>query len=186
MSMRLAIRAAALAVFAATATTAALTQQLDIPEGGYVVSNDVSLLPEAVQKKRLELIAIADAGDIELLAPILDTDRTVVSFGEPDDRIAYLKQNSADREGAQILATLADILEAPYAALDGGDGDPIYLWPYLAAFDGLGDLTPAQRVDAYQLVSHEALEEMVQLEAWYWWRVSMGPEGNLQAFVAGD
>ena len=183
--MRLAIRAVIVAALAAIAAPA-LAQQLDIPEDGYVVSDDLSLLPEAVQKRRLELIAIANAGDISLLGPILEADRTVVSFGEPDDRLAYLKENSADGDGAQMLAILADILEAPYAALDGGDGDPIYLWPYFAAFDGLAELTPAQRVDAYQLVSHEALEEMVQLEAWYWWRLSIGPSGNLRAFVAGD
>lgn len=182
--MRILICAIALAAMAVGGT--AFAQELDIPEDGYVVSDDVSLLPEAVQAKRLELLEIAKSGDISRLGPILEADQTIVSFGDPDDKIAYLKQNSADGEGAQMLAILADILESPYAAMDGGDGDAIYLWPYFAAFDGLADLTPAQRVDAYRLVSHEALQEMVELMAWYWWRASIGPRGNLRAFVAGD
>ena len=181
--MRLVRAALAAALFL---SSPAIAEELVIPEGGYVVSSDVSQLPEAVQRKRAALLEIAAGGDIAALGPIMDADQTVVSFGDPEDRIAYLREQSADGEGVQMLALLAELLEAPYAAYDGGDGSAVYIWPYFGGMLGLADLTAAQKVDAYKLVTPEQLDEMVMLEAWYWWRVSMGPEGNLQAFVAGD
>jgi hypothetical protein len=179
----------ALSIVAALALAApapALAQSLDIPEGGYIVSDDVSLLPDAVQQKREELLAIAGTGDISALTPILETDRTTVSFGEPEGRTAHLVAESMDGEGIETLAILADILAAPYAAMDGGDGDPIYVWPYLAAFESLSDLSPDQLVDAYRIMAYAEFEEMKALDAWYFWRVYIGPDGTLQAFVAGD
>ncbi len=186
--MRPAICAAALAVLAATAVPA-FAQDLEIPEGGYVVSNDVSQLPEAVQKRRLELIAIARTGDISALKAILDNDQTTVSFGEPEDRTAYLAEASADKEGVETLAILADILEAPFAAVDGGEGPEggsFYVWPSLAYYDSLQNLSAADRVVAYQIMGHAGFEDMKGLDAWYYWRVYIGPDGQLQAFVAGD
>jgi hypothetical protein len=186
--MRLAIRAAALAVLAATAVPA-LAQDLEIPEGGYVVSSDASQLPEAVQKRRLELIAIARGGDISALTAILDADQTTVSFGDPEDRTASLVEASADKKGVETLAILADLLEAPFAAVDGGggpEGGSFYVWPSLAYYDTLQNLTVADRVIAYQIMGHAGFEEMKELDAWYYWRVYIGPDGQLQAFVAGD
>jgi hypothetical protein len=171
----------------AVATTPALTQELEIPESGFVVSHDLSLLPEAVQRRVAELKAIAASGDISGLTPILDADHTTVSFGGPDDATTYLKDASADKQGVELLALMADLLEAPFAAVDGGDGDPIYVWPHLAAYDqGFADLSAADRVVAYQIMGYADFEEMKALDAWYFWRLYIGPEGNLSAFVAGD
>lgn len=164
----------------------AFAQELDIPEGGYVVSDEAGVLPDAVREKRTELLAIAKAGDIEALRPILDADQTTVSFGGPEDSTAYLKEVSADGNGLEVLALLADILEAPFAAMDGGDGEAIYVWPSLAAFESFQDLTPDQLVAAYQIMGYQGFEEMKGLDAWYHWRVYIGPDGQLQAFVAGD
>lgn len=164
----------------------ALAQELEIPENGFVVSDDLSRLPETVRNRLLEVHAIANSGDIAQLAPILEADGTNVSFGGPADPLEFLKQESADKEGIEILAILADLLEAPYAAMDGGDGQPIYVWPYLAAYESLGGLTPGERVDAYQIMGYSAFEEMKGLDAWYFWRVYIGADGQLQAFVAGD
>jgi hypothetical protein len=171
----------------AIATTPARTQELEIPESGYVVSHDLSLLPEAVQARVAELKAIAASGDVEALRPILEGDHTTVSFGGPDDATAYLKDASADKQGVELLALMADLLEAPFAAMDGGDGDPVYVWPHLAAYDqGFADLSAADRVVAYQIMGYEAFEEMKPLDAWYYWRLYIEPHGNLSAFVAGD
>jgi hypothetical protein len=180
--MRLSIAATAIALL----LTPALAQDLEIPENGFVVSDDLSRLPEAVRSKLLQVHAIANSGDMAQLAPILTADRTTVSFGGPDDPAAYLKQESADEEGLEILAILADVLEAPYAAMDGGDGKPVYVWPYLAVYESLSELTPGERVDAYQIMGYAAFEEMKGLDAWYFWRVYIGDDGQLQAFVAGD
>lgn len=180
------IALAALAAILVPLAGPALAQELEIPEDGFVVSDDLTKLPEGVRAKLLEVHAIANAGDINLLTPILQADQTTVSFGGPDDPTAYLKEQSADGEGLETLAILADLLEAPFAALDGGDGDPVYVWPYLAVYESLSELTPGERVDAYQIMGHAAFEEMKGLDAWYFWRVYIGANGQLQAFVAGD
>jgi hypothetical protein len=35
-------------------------------------------------------------------------------------------------------------------------------------------------------MGYEGFEEMKPLDAWYYWRLYIGPNGNLSAFVAGD
>jgi hypothetical protein len=35
-------------------------------------------------------------------------------------------------------------------------------------------------------MGYAAFEEMKGLDAWYFWRVYIGADGQLQAFVAGD
>ena len=179
--VRLALLAVSLG-FAATASA----EELVIPKGGYVVSSNLDLLPEPVRKKRDQLLAIAKTGDIEAFGPILDTDQTNVSFGAPEDKLAYLKKESGDSEGIEMLAFLAEILEAPYVATEGGDGKPFYAWPYFAGLDDLSVLTPEQLVDAYKILGHDGFEEQRDFGGWIWWRAYIGADGKLTAFVAGD
>lgn len=182
------MRFAAFALTALLIATPAFAQELEIPEDGYVVSDDVTLLPQAVQDKRLALIAAARTGDIGELKTIMDAEPAppTVSFGDPEDPIAYLKGESADGEGYEILALLANILSAPFAAVDGGDGEPFYVWPYLAAYDDLTKLTPTEKVDGIRVAGYEDFKVQEEIGNWYFWRVYIGAEGQLQAFVAGD
>jgi len=183
--MRTLIGAAALVLLAAT--TPVFAEALVIPENGYVVSDDLTQLPEAVAAKRAELIAIAESGDITKLKDILEGDQTTVSFGEPEDKIAYLKEASTDGEGLEMLALLADILEAPFAAADGGDGKAVYVWPYLAELEGIGEVaTPADRVEGIRIAGAEHFKEIQEFGVWIYWRAFIGEGGDLQAFVAGD
>ena len=154
----------------------------------YTVSNDLSALLEPVRKTRDALIAAALAGDIEALRPIVKAQAfpPTVSYGGPDDAVDYLKSQSADGAGIEPLAILLDLLDAPYAIFDTGEGDPSYVWPYLAVVPDLGALTPAEKVDAYRILTHEQFTELVDLQAWYYWRVYIGTDGEWQAFVAGD
>ncbi len=165
-----------------------LAQSLAIPEGGYVVSDDSAALPAPVRDKRERILAAAAGGDISALAAIFDQEPAppTVSFGLPDDPIAHLRQESGDGEGVEILAILANLLEAPFAAMDGGDGEAIYVWPYLAAYEDITDLSPPEHVDAYRIMGHELFEQMKGAGSWYYWRVSIAGDGRLQAFVAGD
>jgi hypothetical protein len=109
-----------------------------------------------------------------------------VSFGEPEDPIAYLKQQSGDGKGLEVLAILAELLSAPYAAIDGGDGNPVYVWPYIAAMDDLRTLTPEQLVDGYRILGYRGFEDQREVGGWIAWRVYITPDGNLDAFVQGD
>jgi hypothetical protein len=166
----------------------AFAEELVIPEAGYVVSDDLSQLPDAVREKHDALLAAARAGDMKAIKAIMDGQPTpvTVSFGGPDDPIAYLKESSADGQGLELLATLADLLEAPYAAMDNGDGTASYAWPYLAASDDLSKMSPADQVVAMQLLGYEGMKNEMELGAWYSWRTFIGENGDWQAFVAGD
>ncbi|MET3926399.1 hypothetical protein [Devosia sp. 2618] len=158
------------------------------PYDDMVVSDDLSALPEAVRAMRQQLIDATKSGDIESLQAIIDAQDTppTVSFGLPDDPVAYLKEQSADPEGRQILAVLRNVLEAPYAKIDASSETPSYVWPYLAVVPDISNLTPAQTVDAYRLVSDEDLKGMTEFGGWFAWRVFIGTDGEWQMFVSGD
>jgi len=157
------------------------------PYADMVVSDDLGALPEAVRLKHEQLIEATKTGDIESLRAIIEAQGTPpnVSFGLPDDPVAYLKEQSADPEGRQILALLRNLLEMPYAVLGASSDTPNYVWPYLALAD-IENLTPEQTVDAFRLITPEQLEDMHQFGGWFWWRVYIGKDGEWQAFVAGD
>jgi hypothetical protein len=160
---------------------------LDIPKDGYVVSDDPDELPEAVREKREALIAAAKSGDIEALRPIFAAQKAPpnVSFGDPADAVDHLKTTAGDGNGLETLAILRDVLEAPYAAMDGGDGTVYYVWPYLAAMPDLTQLEPAQVVDAYRIMGQQQFDEMREA-GWLYWRAFIAEDGELTAFVAGD
>ena len=181
------MRIAFAAVAAALLLTPAFAQELEIPEGGFVVSDDLSQLPPAVAAKRAALIEAAATGDIEALRPIFEAEPAppTVSFGGPEDAIDYLKQQGKG-DGIEMLAILLDLLEAPYAAQDGGDGKASYVWPYLAAMEGLPDVGPVDRIEGIRIAGYDQFKEIQDLGVWYWWRVYIGEDGDLQAFVAGD
>jgi hypothetical protein len=64
------------------------------------------------------------------------------------DPIAHWRQISGDGEGREILAALAEILEAGYVALPLGrdlENNRVYIWPYFAEVP-LARLTAAQEV----------------------------------------
>lgn len=175
----------ALAAVAMLATPALAqdTEAWPVPE----ISSDLSLLPEPVRAKREALIEAARSGDVEALRPIMEAQEhsPTVSYGGPDDAVAYLKGASEDDEGHQILGLLLDLLDQPYAYFADGEGETHYVWPYLSQLDP-STLTPEQTVDAYRLLNAEQLQELRDLEAWYYWRVFISENGEWSAFVAGD
>ncbi len=182
------IMPAVLAALLGGAEAAPAQDGLVVPEDGYVVSDNPELLPEPVREKRDRLLEAAESGDIGRLKAIFATESAppTVSFGQPDDPIDYLRQQSGDGDGVEILAILADLLSAPYAAMDGGDGEHLFIWPYLAAVDDLGRLSPRQQVDGYRIMGYAGFNDLQAVGTWFYWRVYIGNGGELQAFVAGD
>jgi len=152
------------------------------------IRRDLSELPSTVAKTRDELIAAAKSGDVEMLRPILkrQTNPPVVSFGEVPDPIQFLRESSNDGEGRELLAIMIELLEAPYSIVPPQDGAPqIYVWPAYASND-LENLTPAELIDVYKIVSHQDLEEMQLFGGWYFFRVGIDANGEWRYFVAGD
>ena len=70
------------------------------------------------------------------------------------DPVAYWKKISGDGEGREVLAALAEILDAGYVTVPLGrdlENNRIYVWPYFAEVP-LRKLTPAQQVELLRLV----------------------------------
>lgn len=180
------MRLAALVLLTGLVTPATAQDEFD-PFANIVVSDDLAALPEPVRAMREQLIAATRSGNIENLRPIIEAQGfpPTVSYGGPDDPVAYLREQSTDPEGQPTLALLRNLLEMPYAILPSEDDKASYVWPYLAVID-LEDLTPEQTVDAYRLVTPEEFDDMGAFGGWFWWRVYIAEDGEWTAFVAGD
>ena len=154
----------------------------------FEISNDYDALPEAVRDLRSMLLEAAYNGDYDALKLRMDEQETPprVSFGEVDDPIAYLKSQSSDPEGLQIMAVLADLLEARFGIITNQGEEPIYIWPYLAGLPDVSNLEPYQKVDAYRLLPPAQAEALATDGMWYAWRVMIAADGEWLTFVAGD
>lgn len=145
-------------------------------------------LPTPVRDLRARLIEIARSGNVEALRPYLETgpNGTALSVvASEEDPIAFLKGASGDGEGVEILAILLDVLESGHVRLDEGTDSEIFVWPYFAQVD-IEALTPAQLVELFQIVTAGDYQQMVEMGAYYFYRVGISPDGRLEFFLAGD
>jgi len=151
------------------------------------VLTDLSVLPEQVRKMHGAILEAARSGDIETLTPVLETNelKPTVSFGGSEDAITFWKRTSGDGKGRQILAILSEILELPFAHVNAGKDEEMYVWPYLAELN-LDKLAPAQLVDLYRLVTPEEVKAMKEFGGYIHYRLGIGPDGTWHYFVAGD
>jgi hypothetical protein len=151
------------------------------------ILSDTSALPAQVKRMREAILEAARSGDIEMLVPVLEMNelKPTVSFGDADDPVKYWKRTSGDGEGRQILAVLAEILEMPFARVNAGKPEEMYVWPYLAELP-LDRLAPPQQVDLYRLVTPEDVKTMNEFGGYIHYRLGIGPDGTWHYFVAGD
>jgi len=152
------------------------------------IRRDLSVLPAAVASTRDELISAAKSGDAEMLRAIIkrQTNPPVVSFGDVADPIEFLRESSNDGEGRELLAIMIELMEAPFSIMPAQNGEPeIYVWPAYAT-NNLENLSPAELIDVYKIVSHQDLEEMQLFGGWYFFRVGIDSNGEWRYFVAGD
>ena len=120
-------------------------------------------------------------GDIEALRPIIEAQANppTVSYGGPDDAVDYLKTYSADGQGIENLAIL---LESAQRALCGVRQRRATIramsgrtWPWFRT----SRRSPRPRKSTPIASStHEQFTELVELEAWYYWRVYIGKDGT--------
>lgn len=161
---------------------------LDPDEPVPPVLYDLAQLPEPVRRLRERLVEACKSGDIEKLRPYLETgeNATQLSFGGVDgDPIAYLKEVSGDKQGAEVLAILLDVLDAGYVRLDPGTPNELYVWPYFFAVP-LDKLTAAQRVELFRIVTAGDYDEMKPYGSYTFYRIGITPEGRWSFFVEGD
>lgn len=153
------------------------------------VEYDVSKLPPAVAALRQKIIAAAKTGDIDALKPIMAAGAHPPDLGassdDAADPIAFLKSQSGDPDGREILAILSEILEAGYVHVDVGTPNELYIWPYFARYP-LDKLTPPQMVELFRLLTSSDFDEMKNYGAYLFYRVGITPDGQWSEFQAGD
>ena len=144
-------------------------------------------LPKPVARMHSQLKEAAANGDLDRIRMILESNEMppTLSFGDIDDPIDFLKQSSGDGEGFEILAILADILDAGFLHVDVGTPQEMYVWPYFARYP-LDNLRPDQKVEMFRIVTAGDFAEMQEFGAWTFYRLGIGPDGTLHFFVAGD
>jgi hypothetical protein len=152
--------------------------------------DDPGPLPEPVEEMRQAILAATHSGNIEDLRVPLDWNelKPEVAAAAGEDPIAHWKKASADGNGREILAALAEILPMRAAELPFGkdiENNIIYVWPYLAEVD-LGKLTPAQEVDLIRLVGPAEAKAIQSKKKWTWWRLTIGADGTWHSFKKAD
>jgi hypothetical protein len=152
-----------------------------------VVEYDFSKLPPPVQRLREQIIAAATTGDPEKLRPIIEAQDEPPDFGpsETGDPIGYLKLQSGDADGREILAILIEVLDAGYVHVDAGTPDEVYLWPYFARYP-IDKLSPPQLVELFKLVYAGDYEDMLSNGLYDYFRAGISPDGTWKFFNAGD
>src|SRR5262245_21751826 len=113
-------------------------------------------LPPAVEDMREAILSAVRSGRIEDLRHAWELNELKPDLGlATSDPIAHWKGISGDGEGREILAVLAQILDAGYVVLPLGadiENNRLYVWPYFAEVP-LDRLSPAQEVELLRLVS---------------------------------
>jgi hypothetical protein len=166
-------------------------------EGLPPVEYDVSKLPVPVQRLRDQLMDAARSGDIEKLRPVIEANPQIGARlqSDPDDPeisepitdpVEYLKSQSGDPDGHEILAILLEVLEAGYVHVDIGTPQEMYIWPYFVRYP-LEGLSPQQSVELYKIITSGDFDQMRSESGGYsFYRLGISPGGEWQYFETGD
>ncbi len=131
------------------------------------------------------MIEGARTGDVEALRPLFESQRLppIVSSTMPvKDPVDFLKTQSGDPEGREILAIMTELLETGHVYLAD---DETYVWPYFAEVP-LEELAPPHYVDLYRILTSLDVEEMERLGRYTFFRVGITKDGRLRYFTAGE
>lgn len=144
-------------------------------------------LPEPVRKTRQAILDAARTGDIEKLRAVIQASQPAPKLSKRPygDPIAFLKENSGDEAGREILAILLDLLESGWVVTDPGTPNETYLWPYFAVYP-IGRLTPAQQVEVLRVLTASDVDEMTAYDAYLFFKIGIAPDGTWRFFIADD
>lgn len=147
-------------------------------------------LPGPVAEMRDAIRTAVQAGRIEDLAVAIDWNelKPDIAPSLADDPIAFLKRQSADGEGLEMLAILGNLLDGPYAIVPLGndlENNRVYVWPALAELP-MATLTAAQEVELMRLVPAVAAREMKAKGRYTFWRLMIGADGTWHAFKKAE
>lgn len=152
------------------------------------ISYDLDALPFPTRRMRELILEATQSGDVEKLRPLIGTGdhMTLLSLGEVnEDPIEFLKQQSGDPSGHEILAILEEVIEAGYVHLDAGTDRELFVWPYFYAYP-IDQLTDRQTVELFRIITFGDFQDMEEFGGYIFYRVGISPTGRWQFFVAGD
>lgn len=159
------------------------------PDGGAAteIHKGEEGLPPAVAKMRRRLLDAAYSGDLQRLKVVMQSNEMppVFSINEIGDPIEYLKTQSGDGQGLELLAILTDVLEAGWTRTKPGTPQEMYVWPAYAVM-ALDKLEPGQLVELYKIVTSSDLEEMKGAGRYTFYTVGIGPDGTWHWFKLAD
>lgn len=144
-------------------------------------------LPPLVVKMRQRLLDAAYSGDMQRLKVAMQVSEMppVFSVNEIGDPIEFLKKQSGDGQGLEILAILTDVLEASWVRINPGTRQEMYVWPSFTALP-LDRLDASQTVEIYKIVTSSDFEEMKSVGRYTFYNVGIGPDGTWHWFKPAD
>lgn len=144
-------------------------------------------LPPLVAKTRRAILDAAYSGDMDQLKAVMQRNETPpsLSVNEVGDPIEFLKSQSGDGEGLEILAILTDLLEAGWAHTGTGTAQEMYVWPAFAAMP-LDKLGPPEKVELFKILTASDFDEMKLAGKYIFYSVGIGPDGTWHYFKLAD
>jgi hypothetical protein len=151
------------------------------------VLTDLSRLPAPVARMRARIIEAARTGDLDKLVTVMQTNETmpIFSFANERDPIAYWRTNYPESGGLEVLSILLEILDMGFVHVDAGTPQDMYVWPYFA-YVPLKDLTPAQKVELFKVVTGSDYRAMQDFGAYVFYRLGIASDGTWHFFVSGE
>lgn len=144
---------------------------------------DLDALPKPVAAMRMAILEAARSGEVDAIVPVLQSNELMPMLARKrvEDPVAFLKENSIDGTGRDILASMIDILEAGYVKLDVG-GTETYVWPYFAEVP-LDALSPPEQVALYRLMPAAEAKAMREAGKYRHYSLGIGPDGTWHYFL---
>jgi hypothetical protein len=151
------------------------------------VLTDLSRLPAPVARMRAKIIEAARTGDLDKVVTVMQTNETmpIFSFANERDPVAFWRTNYPESGGLEVLSILLEILDMGFVHVDAGTPQDMYVWPYFAYLP-LKDLTPAQRVELFKIVTGSDYRSMQDFGAYIFYRLGIAPDGTWHFFVSGE
>jgi len=161
--------------------------KVDGQSAGAEIITNLSRLPSAVARTRERILTAARSGDLQQVLTLMQSNETMPVFSLSSDKnpVTYWKTNYPDSDGLEILSILVTVLETGFAHVDRGTPQEMYLWPYFARTP-LKSLTAAQKVELFKIVTGSDYRDMLDVDAYTFYRVGIGPDGVWHFFVSGD
>lgn len=146
-----------------------------------IAGKGVERLPPAVGDMRAAILAAVETGDIAELKGAMELNELPPDVGGPFGvaPVEHLRSLSKDGTGKDVLAAIARLLEAPWAAIPGGrdpENNRMYVWPRFAE-TGVAGLSDEEREALVALAGSEETVAMETAGRYRGWRLSIGADG---------